>query len=41
VVEIANEVFGFNGWSTAIKEVTIDFVSSKFLFAGTSMNKYI
>ena len=25
-INLANEVFGFNGWSSAIKEVTVDFV---------------
>lgn len=27
VINLANEVFGFNGWSSAIKDVQIDFVS--------------
>ena len=26
VINLANEVFGFNGWSSQIKEVQIDFV---------------
>ncbi len=26
VIALANEVFGFNGWSSAIRDVTIDFV---------------
>lgn len=25
-INLANEVFGFNGWSSAIKDVTVDFV---------------
>lgn len=28
VINIANNIFGFNGWSTDIKDVTIDFVSN-------------
>ena len=38
VVELANEVFGFNGWSTAVTNQTVDFVDhhqGKF-FVGTS-----
>lgn len=27
VINLANEVFGFNGWSSEIKDVTIDYVS--------------
>ncbi|KAK8215082.1 DNA repair protein rad52 [Zalaria obscura] len=27
VINLANEVFGFNGWSSAIQNVQIDFVS--------------
>jgi recombination DNA repair RAD52 pathway protein len=27
VINLANEVFGFNGWSSAIRDVQIDFVS--------------
>jgi DNA repair and recombination protein RAD52 len=27
VINLANEVFGFNGWSSQIKDVQIDFVS--------------
>lgn len=26
-ISIANEIFGFNGWSSEIKETTVDFVS--------------
>ncbi len=26
-IQLANEIFGFNGWSTEIKEIKIDFVS--------------
>ncbi|KAK6401547.1 DNA repair protein rad52, partial [Oleoguttula sp. CCFEE 5521] len=26
VINLANEVFGFNGWSSSIQNVTIDFV---------------
>lgn len=26
VINLANEVFGFNGWSSAIRDVQIDFV---------------
>lgn len=26
-INIANDIFGFNGWSTEIKDTTIDFVS--------------
>lgn len=26
VINLANEVFGFNGWSSEIKDVTIDYV---------------
>lgn len=26
VMNLANEVFGFNGWSTAVKDLSIDFV---------------
>ncbi len=29
VIELANEVFGFNGWSSAIKDVQVDFVDEK------------
>ena len=25
-IQLANEVFGFNGWSSSIKDTTIDFV---------------
>jgi DNA repair and recombination protein RAD52 len=25
-IQLANEVFGFNGWSSAIKDVSVDFV---------------
>ena len=28
VINLANEVFGFNGWSSAIQNVQVDFVSS-------------
>jgi hypothetical protein len=27
VINLANEVFGFNGWSSAIRDTTIDYVS--------------
>lgn len=27
-INLANEVFGFNGWSSAIQNIQIDFVSS-------------
>ena len=27
-IQLANEVFGFNGWSTCIKDTTVDFVSN-------------
>jgi recombination DNA repair RAD52 pathway protein len=27
-INLANEVFGFNGWSSAIRDVQIDFVST-------------
>ena len=27
VINLANEVFGFNGWSTAIQQLSVDFVS--------------
>ena len=27
-INLANEVFGFNGWSSAIKQIQIDYVSS-------------
>lgn len=27
-INIANEIFGFNGWSSDIKETVVDFVSS-------------
>ena len=26
IIQIANEVFGFNGWSTSIRDTTIDYV---------------
>lgn len=26
VINLANEVFGFNGWSSAIRDVTVDYV---------------
>lgn len=26
VINLANEVFGFNGWSTEIKQLEVDFV---------------
>jgi DNA repair and recombination protein RAD52 len=26
VIELANEIFGFNGWSTEIKHLETDFV---------------
>jgi DNA recombination protein Rad52 len=26
-ITLANDIFGFNGWSTQIKDVTVDFVS--------------
>jgi DNA recombination protein Rad52 len=26
-INIANNIFGFNGWSTDIKDTTVDFVS--------------
>ena len=26
VITLANEVFGFNGWSSAIRDVQVDFV---------------
>lgn len=29
VINLANEVFGFNGWSSAIQNVQIDFVGSQ------------
>lgn len=35
-INLANEVFGFNGWSSAIKDVTVDFVSES---AGTGEGK--
>lgn len=28
VINLANEVFGFNGWSSSVKDINIDFVSS-------------
>lgn len=28
VINLANEVFGFNGWSTSIQQLSVDFVSS-------------
>lgn len=31
VINLANEVFGFNGWSSAIKDVQIDFVSLDYI----------
>lgn len=31
VINLANEVFGFNGWSSAIQNVQIDFVSDESL----------
>ena len=27
-INLANEVFGFNGWSSTIKEIQVDFVGS-------------
>ena len=27
VINLANEVFGFNGWSTSIQQLSVDFVS--------------
>ncbi|CAG8667661.1 2782_t:CDS:2, partial [Paraglomus brasilianum] len=27
VISLANEIFGFNGWSSNVKEITIDFVN--------------
>ena len=42
VINLANEVFGFNGWSSAIQNVQVDFVSgcARFfiLFAEFWMN---
>ena len=39
VINLANEVFGFNGWSSAIQNVQVDFVSSAgfLLYALSSM----
>ena len=31
VINLANEVFGFNGWSSAIRDVQIDFVSLGYI----------
>lgn len=31
-INLANEVFGFNGWSSAIQNIQIDFVSSLFRY---------
>jgi DNA repair and recombination protein RAD52 len=31
VINLANEVFGFNGWSSSIQQVQIDFVSGRQL----------
>ena len=28
-INLANEVFGFNGWSSCIKEIKLDFVSPR------------
>lgn len=29
VIELANSIFGFNGWSSSIVDITPDFVRSK------------
>lgn len=34
-INLANEVFGFNGWSSSIRDTTIDFVSTNY---GDSVN---
>lgn len=31
-VELANEIFGFNGWSTAVKSLEVDFVCTVLSF---------
>lgn len=31
VINLANEVFGFNGWSSSIRNIQIDFVGSTIL----------
>ena len=28
-IQLANEVFGFNGWSSSIREVQVDYVRAK------------
>lgn len=38
VINLANEVFGFNGWSSEIKDVTIDYVSQSL--ASTKLNTH-
>jgi recombination DNA repair RAD52 pathway protein len=38
VINLANEVFGFNGWSSAIRDTTIDYVSAKGLWRQTWIN---
>lgn len=34
-IGIANDIFGFNGWNSEIKETTIDFVSQKNTYLKT------
>lgn len=34
-INIANDIFGFNGWSTDIKDTTIDFVRQFFFLSFT------
>jgi DNA repair and recombination protein RAD52 len=36
VINLANEVFGFNGWSSAIRDVQIDFVSLVYTLSAFS-----
>jgi len=31
VINLANEVFGFNGWSSALQQIQVDFVSEQFI----------
>ncbi len=31
-INLANEIFGFNGWTSEIKETVVDFVSLFFFF---------
>lgn len=39
-INLANEVFGFNGWSSGIQNVQIDFVSANGLGKKTSTSKF-